>query len=226
MANIISIDASSKGCSVSLLRDAKVVSFVENTEEKSAATYLTSYIAQVCKEAGIAINEIDAVAVAKGPGSYTGLRVAVSTAKGLAMALKIPLISYDTLDAIYSQVEILSYTYICPMLDARRAEVYCKIVNTESKEIVLETEAVIVDDVYFNSFLDKGTCLFVGEGSEKCKMLISHPNAKYLENNIGTQSWHAAKLIFEKYAKSEFEDLVSFEPFYLKEYMFKQKKEQ
>ena len=224
MANIISIDASAVGCSVALLTDGQVLAKIENTEEKSAATFLTTYIEQVCTEAKLQYSDIDAVAVAKGPGSYTGLRVAVSTAKGLAMAINKPLLSYDTLDAIYSQVMNLVFDYICPMLDARRAEVYCKIIKTITQEIVSPTEAVIVDDAYFNAILEQGTVLFVGEGSEKCKALITHPNARFSEDKIGTQSWHAVDVLFKKYTNGEFEDLESFEPFYLKEYMFKQKK--
>jgi tRNA threonylcarbamoyladenosine biosynthesis protein TsaB len=223
MAIILSIDASSIGCSVSLLSDEKVLAQVENLESKSAATFLTTYIQQVCEEAKIKYSEIDAVAVAKGPGSYTGLRVAVSTAKGFAMALEIPLISYDTLDAIASQVKNTEYAHICPMLDARRAEVYCKFFDSKTMTVVSQTEAVIVDSESFKEVLDKGTCLFVGEGSAKCKEIIRHPNALFSTETIGTQSWHAKDIIFSKFHSNTFEDLVTFEPFYLKEYMFKVK---
>jgi tRNA threonylcarbamoyladenosine biosynthesis protein TsaB len=223
MATILSIDASSIGCSVALLNEEKVLAFVENPESKSAATYLTTYIKQVCDESATEFSNIDAVAVAKGPGSYTGLRVAVSTAKGFAMAINKPLISYDTLDAIAFQNKNTDATYICPMLDARRAEVYCKFFETKTMNVVSETEAVIVENKSFKELLDKDNCLFVGEGSEKCRELINHPNAIFSSEIIGTQSWHAKDIIFSKFNTNTFEDLVTFEPFYLKEYMFKVK---
>jgi tRNA threonylcarbamoyladenosine biosynthesis protein TsaB len=223
MAIILSIDASSIGCSVALLSDDKVLTQVENPESKSAATYLTTYIKEVCEEAKINFNDINAVAVAKGPGSYTGLRVAVSTAKGFAMAMGIPLISYDTLDAIALQIKKTNAAYICPMLDARRAEVYCKFFESKTMSVIAETEAVIVDNESFKEILDKGTCLFVGEGNSKCRELIDHPNAMFSHEIVGTQSWHARELIFSKYNSTIFEDIVTFEPFYLKEYMFKVK---
>jgi tRNA threonylcarbamoyladenosine biosynthesis protein TsaB len=224
MAFILNIDASSVGCSVALLSDDGILAKIENPEAKSAATYLTAYIQQVCDEAKISFDKIDAVAVAKGPGSYTGLRVAVSTAKGFAMAIEKPLISFDTLDAIAYQAQHAEYKFICPMLDARRTEVYCKIFESRTMKLVSDTEALLVDNESFKDILSKGSCYFIGEGSVKCKEIITDSNAVFSTETIGTQSWHAREIIFSKYHSNDFENLVSFEPFYLKEYMFKTKK--
>jgi tRNA threonylcarbamoyladenosine biosynthesis protein TsaB len=224
MAKILCIDASAVGCSVAIVSQEGVLAFVENPEEKSAATYLTTYIEQVCKKANLVFAEIDAVAVAKGPGSYTGLRVAVSTAKGLAMAINKPLISYDTLDAVALQAKTAKVDFIIPMLDARRTEVYCKVFKASALELVSETEALLVEANSFSEFLKKGKCFFLGNGSQKCQEILTDSNVVFSQENIGTQCWHAQKLIIEKFENKDFEDLVTFEPFYLKEYLFKTKK--
>jgi tRNA threonylcarbamoyladenosine biosynthesis protein TsaB len=223
MVYILSIDAAAKGCSVALSADGQTIGYIENKEEKSAATFLSTYILDVCLQNQLTLNDLSAVAVGKGPGSYTGLRVAVSTAKGLAMALNIPLISFNSLDAMAAQLQGYDSKFICSMLDARRLEVYARIYYAKTLEVFKDTEAVIVDADSFKETLSEGTCLFIGDGSPKCESILQSPNALFLKQNIGTQAQHVSKMVFEKFKNSDFEDLVRFEPFYLKEYMFKTK---
>ena len=221
---IISIDASTTGCSVALFDGENLISAAESRIDRSSAEMLTTLIENVLNTSKISKGQITAVAVAKGPGSYTGLRIAVSTAKGLAFALDKPLISYGTLEVLANQVTGNTETLICAMIDARRMEVYSAFFDSKSKKQVSEVEAIIIDTDSFRDILDLNTILFVGEGSTKCKDLIQHPNARFLDNKILPNASFSGKICFEKYSNGDFEDLTLFEPYYLKEYIFKSKK--
>lgn len=221
---IISIDASTTGCSVALFNGPILVASAESRIERSSAEMLTTLIDNVLKTSKVNKSELLAVAVAKGPGSYTGLRIAVSTAKGLAFALDKPLISYGTLELLAHQVFGVSEQLICPMIDARRMEVFTAFFENKSKKQISDVSAIIIDSESFADILDKSTVLFFGEGSTKCQEVIRHPNAHYIEESIMPSANYSGKICFEKYTNRDFEDLTLFEPYYLKEYMFATKK--
>lgn len=221
---ILAIDASTTGCSVAVFDEDQVQVSISSRRERSAAENLTTMIDQALSLAGIGREDLQAIAVAKGPGSYTGLRIAVSTAKGLAYALGVPLISFGTLEALSHAVQQhQAYTFLCPMIDARRMEVFCAVYDGPSLAPCGQTEALLIDEHSLSQYLEQGTVLFLGEGSEKCKGVIQHPNARFLEQVLYPDVQSAAALVWTKWCKEDVEDLVRFEPFYLKEYMFKKR---
>lgn len=225
MSKILSIDASTSGCSVALFKDNVLMSSSEIRMERSAAEYFTILIEQVLYNAKTKISELDAIAVAKGPGSYTGLRIAVSTAKGLCFVLNKPLISYTTLEGMVGQLFLKeNFDLLCPMLDARRMEVYSAFYDAKTKENICEISADIIDEKSYFDLLEKNKILFFGEGSYKCRSILTHKNAHFLDTDIFPQASFSGSIIFEKFTEKIFENLISFEPLYLKEYLFKTKK--
>jgi tRNA threonylcarbamoyladenosine biosynthesis protein TsaB len=176
---------------------------------------------ELLKEAHYNLNNLDAVAISKGPGSYTGLRVGVSSAKGYCFGLDIPLISIGTLDSLKNQVieEIKPSEeyFIIPMLDARRMEVYCGIWNHKSEQIQ-EIEAKILDESSFSEFISETKTYFIGTGNDKFSKIFSNENAVF-KNNIYASVKGMAKEAENKYVKNQFEDTAYFEPYYLKEFV-------
>ncbi|MCC5927678.1 MAG: tRNA (adenosine(37)-N6)-threonylcarbamoyltransferase complex dimerization subunit type 1 TsaB [Cyclobacteriaceae bacterium] len=224
MNNIISIETATPVCSVSLYADGKLQAMFESYLEKSHSKYLTVLIQEIVRSADLTLSDINAVAVSKGPGSYTGLRIGTSTAKGLCFGLDIPLISVDTLEAMacgvskYMAEDIL----LCPMLDARRMEVYSCIYDHQLQAIT-ETEAIVIDSESFTSFLGNAKIAFFGNGAAKCKNVIQHPNAIFIDG-IHPSAKDIGTLACRKFATSSFEDLPAYEPFYLKEFLAKKPK--
>lgn len=217
MNYILSIETATTNCSVSLSKEGKTLFLKEdNSKNYSHAESLHVFIDAVLKEAGITSKALDAIAISKGPGSYTGLRIGVSAAKGLCFALDKPLISVPTLEALAHQVDC-NDGVIVPMLDARRLEVYAAIFNSNYKEI-RETEAQILDENAFVEYLDKGNVYFVGNGVEKTKAIINHPNAVFIEDKLPSAS-EMSMLAYNKYKISDFEDVAYFEPYYLKDFV-------
>ena len=217
MAYILNIETSTTNCSVSLSFKGETLVLKEDYGNGySHAEKLHVYVEQVLKEAKISTLQLDAIAVSKGPGSYTGLRIGVSAAKGLAFALNIPLISVSTLEALAHQVKADSGV-IVPMLDARRLEVYSAIFDTKFNE-VRAIEAQILDEKSFESFLLKGKVYFVGDGVNKTKAIIDNNNAVFIENKLPSADQMSA-LSFDKYKKSDTEDVAYFEPYYLKDFV-------
>ena len=161
-------------------------------------------------------NQLDAICVSKGPGSYTGLRIGVSAAKGLCFALDVPLISIATLSALASQVTVADVLYIVPMLDARRMEVYSAVYNSDKEEI-RETQAQILEETSFSTYLDEGKVLFIGNGVEKFQEICQHPNALFMPEALPS-AVQQAKLSQAKFDRQEFEDVAYFEPYYLKDF--------
>ncbi len=216
---VLSIETASSVCSVALHQESKLIAFFELHTEKSHNEVLTLLIQEICKQNKCQFSEISAVAVSKGPGSYTGLRVGVATAKGLCYALQKPLIGINTLQAMLEQVIPFypAHTLFCPMLDARRMEVYCLIANHQ-KELLVPTSAVVVENGTFHEYLSQGKVVFFGNGAEKCQKVISHPNAIFLEG-IYPMAKYVGKLAWIKYQKKEFENLFYFEPYYLKDFV-------
>ena len=221
MSLILSIDTSTKGCSVAIHEDAKLLSISELYHEKSSSEMLTTLVAEVTKSIKISLAEIDAFAVAKGPGSYTGLRIGVSTIKGLCYTLEKPMIAINTLEAMAHQLVglPLHVNWLCPMIDARRMEVYCAIFDASTGQEIQTTDAKIIDNESFMAELAENKILFFGDGAAKCKTVLgSNTNASFSENVIHPTAKTLGSLAFQKYIQQDFEEVADFEPFYLKEF--------
>jgi tRNA threonylcarbamoyladenosine biosynthesis protein TsaB len=216
LSYILNIETATKNCSVALAKDGKTILCKEIAEEGySHAERLHVFIEEIIKETGITLQDLSAIAVSQGPGSYTGLRIGVSAAKGLCYALDIPLIAVDTLQALAAQVTISS-GLIIPMIDARRMEVYSAIFSP-SLEKKREVLAQIIDE---NSFEDRQeTLYFVGDCAEKCKLVLTKENHVFLEEIVYPSAKEMSVLSFEKFKISDTVDVAYFEPFYLKDFM-------
>lgn len=214
---ILNIETATTNCSVSLSNHGETVVLKEDYGlGYSHAERLHVYIDEVLAEAKIKPNDLAAIAVSKGPGSYTGLRIGVSAAKGLCFAIDKPLISVATLEALAHQVNIKD-AVIVPMLDARRMEVYVAVYNSSYKNL-LETKAQILDDQAFKTYLEASAVYFIGNGVEKTKKIIHHPNAKFIEGKLPSAN-EMSRLAYEKYKKNDIEDVAYFEPYYLKDFI-------
>ncbi len=214
---ILLLESSTTICSVALSRDGKIISFREINEANRHAEVLTVFCEEVVKEAGITFKDLDAVAVSKGPGSYTGLRIGVSAAKGICYALTKPLIAIGTLEAMACgmQTEAKPGDLLCPMLDARRMEVYCAIYDHLGNEIE-KVEPHILNEDSFSILLAEDRILFSGDGMPKAKeMLSKFPNAVFTDSGYCSAK-HLMSIAETKFLANDFEDLAYFEPFYLK----------
>lgn len=221
MSLILGLETSTKICSVVISDGDKLLALQEEGGAYSHSEKLTVFIQKVIAEAGLNLNQIDAVAVSKGPGSYTGLRIGVSVAKGLCYALDKPLIAVDTLQAMalnHPFLESERDLLYCAMLDARRMEVYTAIYN-QNNEIIEAVNAKIIDAHSFAELLEQNKILFFGDGAEKCKAILSkHPNAIFSsEGNPSAK--YINKIAQDKFRNQEFEDVAYFEPYYLKDFV-------
>ena len=223
MIRILCIETSLEYCSVSLIQDGKVIDSENINIKKSHSEFILVLIKILLKRVKISLNQLSAIAVNKGPGSYTGLRIGVSTAKGLCFSLDLPLISVNSLDLMIYDVKkkglVDSSTLLCPMIDARRMEVYTKIVKFDLT-VLKDTHAKILSKDSFNSILEKNRVNFFGNGSNKFQNLIKSKNAFFIEKII-PKSINFDQKVHNKYLERKFEDLINFEPYYLKEYYFK-----
>lgn len=221
MSLILSIETSAKVCSVAVHNKGELKASSEVHIEQSHASKLSVLIREVLQVANIEISQLAAIAVTSGPGSYTGLRIGVSTAKGLCFSLNVPLISIGTLDLMAYQMTHAanSNAYLCPMIDARRMEVYCSVYNS-SLEVVHPIEAKVIDEHSFLEMLQHHQIIFFGDGSDKCKEKITHLNASFT-NGVYPSASNMGSIVFEKFKKNDFEDVLNFEPHYLKEFMIK-----
>ena len=214
---ILNIETATTNCSVSVSKEGKTISLKEdNSKNYSHAESLHVLINTVLKEANITSKNLDAIAVSKGPGSYTGLRIGVSAAKGLCFALDKPLISVSTLESLAHQVACSKGTIIA-MLDARRMEVYSAIYDANHQQI-RDTEAQILDENAFAEYLSNGNVYFIGSAVEKTKTIINHAHAIFMEDKLPSAN-EMAILAFNKYKISDFEDVAYFEPYYLKDFV-------
>ncbi len=203
---------------MSISRGRDLIVLKELNEGKfSHAEKLHTFILDILKEAELEMKDLDAISISKGPGSYTGLRIGVSAAKGLCYALEKPLISISTLDSMARQVQLELGEIAVPMLDARRMEVYSAIFDNRYRQI-RETKAEIIDDDSFQEVLDNGVVYFLGDGAEKCRLHIKHENARFI-NDIYPSAKEMAIMSAQKYEVSDFEDVAYFEPFYLKNFV-------
>lgn len=224
MSCILCIDTSTHACSVALSQDGAVIFELAQTESAQHTTLLGGYIDQALSFAENHAIPVDAVAVTSGPGSYTGLRIGVSMAKGVCYALNVPLISIPTLQLLcvplLLQVEDADKARFVPMLDARRMEVYTNTMDFALTELT-PTRALIFEEDAPNPFaeeLEAGPVYFVGDGVQKCQEILAHPNAHFMPNAVPLAKW-MFPLAEKKLAEGKTEDVAYFEPFYLKEFV-------
>jgi len=228
MPAILNIETATPLCSVSLAFDGRVTVQRETLEEKAHAARLTVFIEEILKEQGLKISDLDAVAVGKGPGSYTGLRIGVSTAKGLCYGANLHLISIGTLKTLFYQVitgseiqaepaEKYENALFCPMIDARRMEVFTCLYHVSGKEAEAVSAKIIEQDT-FSQLLSFHRIYFFGSGMDKCRNVLAHRNAVFLEA-VYPHAKAMAALAEESYRNSQFENLAYFEPFYLKDFV-------
>lgn len=224
---ILNIETSTNVCSVSLSGETgAVLSLRESFEDKSHSALLAVFVEEVMKETGSSFEDLSAVSVSMGPGSYTGLRIGVSTAKGICYAKSLPLVAINTLDIItqnfienhlnHIQAD-LKNTVLCPMIDARRMEVYTASYDTRGKRIK-ETTAEIIDNNSFKDVLKENVMYFFGNGAAKCSDLIPPENAHFIPDVYPTARV-MGKLSFTAFMNKTFVDLAYFEPFYLKDFV-------
>ena len=201
---------------MSLAKDGQTILCKEIAEQGySHAERLHVFIEEILKETNVKIQELHAVAVSKGPGSYTGLRIGVSTAKGLCYALGIPLIALDTLQVLAHQVSV-DNGIIVPMLDARRMEVYSAIFDKNHDNIKAVQAEVLTEDSY-SEFTE--TLYFIGDCQEKCQTVLTQPNFKFIPEIVFPSASQMSQLSYEKFNQNDFEDVAYFEPFYLKDFL-------
>ncbi|MFN7703134.1 MAG: tRNA (adenosine(37)-N6)-threonylcarbamoyltransferase complex dimerization subunit type 1 TsaB [Chryseotalea sp.] len=220
MEIFLSIETSSEICSVVLSKNNNLVSERRASKPNSHASELTLLIDDILHENKIEPALLKGIFLSAGPGSYTGLRIGTSTAKGMCFALGIPLIAINTLDALISQVKDSEATFLCPMIDARRTEVYTKLVRTSTHEEILSTTSCVLEPNTFENYLMEGSIAFFGSGAEKSKAWIKSDKAIFL-NNIKPKAAAIAQLGFELWKKGKHENLIEFEPFYLKDFQVK-----
>ena len=242
MQRIILIETSTALCSAAIAEDGAITAYRESSAPKAHASLTAVFIQEMLQERGITLADCDAVCVSMGPGSYTGLRVGVSSAKGLCFGAGKPLLAVGTLDTLVAQastvipseVEGSPYRFIIPLIDARRMEVYSAVFSSanssgaqnviarsgatwQSPRQITETAPAIIDENSFAEYLEQGPCLFIGDGAGKCADVIKHPNAHFC------QCWPKASSMLvpamEALNAGRFEDVAYFEPFYLKEFV-------
>lgn len=212
---ILMMETSTEWCSVAISSGEKIIARRITETGKQHASLLAPFVDEALKEAGLKASECDAVAVSEGPGSYTGLRVGVSTAKGLCFGAGIPLLAVGTLKVLAMQGAGKA-DFIVPMIDARRMEVYCAVFTGDGTQ-KSDTEAKILDASSFSDLLETGKVLFIGDGAAKFSQVCNHPNAIFEQCCPIADAMLLPAL--EEYKKKEFKDIAYFEPFYLKEFV-------
>jgi len=212
------LETATTNCSVALSKDGDVIALKEdNSKAYSHAEKLHVFIDEILKENNFKIDDLDAVAISKGPGSYTGLRIGVSAAKGLCFAKDIPLISVPTLTALAKQVTPNKGEQIIPMLDARRMEVYSAVFDSAFNQI-RETKAQVLSEDSFQEELAKGKVYFIGNGVAKFREICSQQNAEFIEERLPSAK-EMGQIAYDKYKISDIEDVAYFEPYYLKDFV-------
>ena len=226
MAAILVIETSTEVCSIALTIDGLLTDCMESKEGQTHARLVTVYAEELLRRNNIKPEELMAVAVSKGPGSYTGLRIGVSTAKGICFARQIPLIAIGTLEAMTRHVMQNRRFYnilgdkpslFCPMIDARRMEVFSMLYSGDGS-VIKPIKAVIVDESYLSDELGENQIVFFGNGSEKCSLVLKSPNAFFVPQ-IEASAKYLCEMVWQLYNKNQFEDVAYFEPFYLKDFV-------
>ena len=239
MERIILIETSTALCSTALAENGVITAYRESSAPKAHASLTAVFIQEMLQERGLTIADCNAVCVSKGPGSYTGLRVGVSTAKGLCFGSGKPLLAVGTLDTLVAQAQMAGHDggnvipdligdphFIIPMIDARRMEVYAavftsvipsEVEGSPTYSQITETAPAIIDENSFAEYLEQGPCLFIGDGAGKCADVIKHPNAHFCQCHPNASAMLEPAL--QTYKEKRFEDVAYFEPFYLKEFV-------
>ncbi len=219
MAYILCIETATTNCSVALAYDDKIIALEEDYDVKySHAERLHTFIDKVVKDTGLSLQDISAVAVSKGPGSYTGLRIGVSAAKGLCYALEIPLIAIPTLHSLALQIQTKEKdAYVIALLDARRMEVYSSVFSAIHEE-VRETKAEILTETSFSEYLEARKVYFIGSGVEKFSLICKNKNAIFVKDKLPSSN-EMVILSYSKFLNKEFEHVGYFEPYYLKDFV-------
>lgn len=221
MGLILGIETATEVCSVAVFKNGNALGHKSIQEGNMHASALTGLISDVITEVGLSLMDLDAVCVSKGPGSYTGLRVGVSTAKGLCYALSKPLISVGTLESMagyYAQQHPNNQRFICPMIDARRMEVYTALFSANARETIQQATALIIDETSFRQQAADTAITFIGNGAAKCMGVIQHPNVSF-EPAFSCSALGLGIPAQNKWESGQFEDLAYFEPYYLKDFV-------
>jgi len=221
MSTILSIDTSTTVCSAALHTDGKLIALEITHTPNSAASQLAVMIDKLLKQSS---EKPGAVAVSSGPGSYTGLRIGVATAKGICYALSLPLIAVNSLEQMATQVRAGDHgnAMLCPMIDARRMEVYTMLFN-DKLDVIEPVQARVIDDSSYADILNYRKIFFFGNGSGKCREVINHPNAKFIDDIFPSAEWMGA-IAFEAFKNKKFVAVGDFEPLYLKDFIAKKPK--
>lgn len=219
MALILNIDTATSACSVALAKNGKVIALKESNEGLNHSVLLGIYTDEILKENHLNAHDLDAIAISMGPGSYTGLRIGVSLAKGVCFGAGKPLIAVPTLQALAQSVSsrLQKEAYYCPMIDARRMEVYTAFFDKDNRTII-DTKAEIIDENSFADILAEHKVYFFGNGSQKISHILTSPNACFIEN-IETSATHICGIAEQHYQIGQFVDVAYFEPFYLKDFI-------
>ena len=227
MKRLLHIETATRACSVSISEGEQIIAIKESHEANIHSKKLGLFIEELLNKTRFSIQQLDGISVSIGPGSYTGLRIGVSTAKGLAYGGDIPVIALETLNILAMHVleenkipehsDIDLPVMLCPMIDARRMEVYCKLLNTKMLECS-KVEAKIINQNSFMTELANNRLIFFGDGSEKCREIIDHHNALFL-TGIFPSSRYMLEMALKKLASKDFVDTAYFEPFYLKDFI-------
>ena len=215
---ILHIESATRNCSVALANKGELIGVKELNEGSfSHSEKLHAFIDELMLEASIEMKDLSAVAVSKGPGSYTGLRIGVSAAKGICYSMGIPLLAVPTLESLAHQLHPEKGSYIIPMIDARRMEVFNAIYNSDL-ELVTPTQATVLDETSFADLFDKAPVYLIGDGADKCIDLFKHENARIIQGK-SPSSKEMVPLAYELFKNSKFEDVAYFEPYYLKDFV-------
>ncbi len=225
MALILNLETATRACSVAVSKDGEVLALKELVREQySHSENITLFIESVMQEVGMPLAAIDTVAISKGPGSYTGLRIGTSTAKGICYALDKPLVAVGTLQGLCfvptienRKATAAPNTLLCPMIDARRMEVYAALYDLEGN-VVRPVQADVVEATTYQQWLEAGPVLFFGDGAAKCKATIEHPNAIFIDD-VAASAQGMAPCSEMAFNNSQLEDVAYFEPFYLKDFV-------
>ena len=221
MAFILNIDTALETASVALAENDKIIVSAINDQQKDHAAWLQSAIKKLLEKSPIKSDQLNAIGISNGPGSYTGLRVGLSTAKGLCYALKIPLITINTLEVLAFSVINENFKYVCPMIDARRMEVYTAVYDKQLLQII-KPQALILNEHSFHELLEWHKILFLGNGATKFKMICTHTNAIF--KNLPLNPTSLCELTYKNFIGNNFAELAYVEPLYLKEFFTTQKK--
>ena len=219
MSLILNIDTATSVCSVALSDNDDIIAVKENNEGLNHSVLLGTYIDEILKENNLNVHQLDAIAISMGPGSYTGLRIGISMAKGLCFGAGKPMIAVPTLQALALSVSsrLQENALYCPMIDARRMEVYTAFFDKENRTII-DTQAEIIDEDSFAGLLAEHKIYFFGNGSGKVKNTLTSPNACFLEN-VETSARHMVQIAKQHFLRQQFVDIAYFEPFYLKDFI-------